>query len=229
MNILVINGSPKGENSTTLKLTKAFLAGIDSDESHLIDIITVTTAHIEPCRGCFCCMAKGVCAFKDDMQAFLKKYLAADVVIWSFPLYFYSMPSKIKTFLDRLLPIYLPYIVTTVDGRVEHPTRYDIERQKHILISTCGFYNIQGNYDALLKQVEILFGKRFISILCPEGYLFDVHIMQKRTGRYLSYIQKAGEEYFTQGYFSEFTQTKLNELLCPSDLFIEMTNSGWMK
>ncbi|NLE92518.1 MAG: NAD(P)H-dependent oxidoreductase, partial [Chloroflexi bacterium] len=30
MNILVINGSPKGERSNTIKLTNAFLEGINS-------------------------------------------------------------------------------------------------------------------------------------------------------------------------------------------------------
>jgi hypothetical protein len=48
MDILVINGSPKGENSNTLKLTNAFISGINKNKNNFIETITVAEKNIEP-------------------------------------------------------------------------------------------------------------------------------------------------------------------------------------
>lgn len=77
MNILVLNGSPKGEHSNTLKLTNAFLDGIlqaDSADIHMVDI---NEQNLHECTGCFSCWGKtpGVCIFQDDMAGLLQKIL----------------------------------------------------------------------------------------------------------------------------------------------------------
>jgi hypothetical protein len=65
----------------------------------------------------------------------------------------------------------------------------------------------------LIKQFEILFGNRFVAILCPEGELFRVPQAEERTGEYLRYVARAGEEYIKQGVFSGDTRKKLDESL----------------
>jgi multimeric flavodoxin WrbA len=111
----------------------------------------------------------------------VEKYIHADIVIWSFPLYYYGIPSKTKAFIDRLLPTNFSDIIKNVDGTSGHPARYDLENQKHILISTCGFLTIQKNYEALVKHFEILFGSTVVKILCPEDELFSVPQLEERT------------------------------------------------
>jgi multimeric flavodoxin WrbA len=83
MNILVINGSPRGEKSNTLQLANAFISGINSAGNHSVETITVSQKNIEPCRGCFCCWGKtpGKCSIADDMNGILDKYINADVII----------------------------------------------------------------------------------------------------------------------------------------------------
>ena len=92
MKILVINGSPKGENSDTIKVTKAFLQGM----GETAEIINTSMINVKPCLGCLACWQKsrGVCVQKDDMAAMLEKFKAADLIIWSTPLYFFSLPSS---------------------------------------------------------------------------------------------------------------------------------------
>ena len=85
----------------------------------------------------------------------IKMYINSDLIIWSFPLYYFGMPSKIKAFLDRLLPTSLPSINIKENQSCGHPGRYDLSHQMHLLISSCGFYSVKGNYDALFKQFEI--------------------------------------------------------------------------
>ncbi len=112
MNILVLNGSPKGERSNTFKITSAFLEGLNSHHGNHTDIIHISKYDISHCLGCYACWTKspGQCVIQDDMPSLMQKYLDADLIIWSFPLYYFGMPSKIKAFLDRLLPTNQPII-----------------------------------------------------------------------------------------------------------------------
>ena len=106
MKILVLNGSPK-QKSDTFRLTQAFLDGMNSEQQHDVTIINVIEKTIAPCRGCFGCWAKmdGHCVIEDDQNAILDMYVNADLIIWSFPLYCYAMPSHLKAVLDRTIPL----------------------------------------------------------------------------------------------------------------------------
>ncbi|WP_051624247.1 NAD(P)H-dependent oxidoreductase [Clostridium akagii] len=229
MNILVLNGSPKGEGSNSLKITTAFLDGLNSIKEHNIEIINISKKNIDHCHGCFVCWTKtpGKCIIKDDMAELIEKYIKADLIVWSFPLYYFGMPSKIKAFLDRLLPTNLPYIITKEDGANRHAPRYDLSHQRHVLISTCGFYDTNNNYDALIRQFEIMFDDKLTKILCAEGELFKVPELNGRTSQYLSLAKKAGEEFGKQGSFSEHTKKRLSELLYPASEFVKMANASW--
>ena len=226
MDVLVLNGSPRSGASNTMKLTSAFLEGMGK---HSAETVSISEKRIEPCLGCFCCWEKtpGKCVIADDMETLLRKYREAELVIWSFPLYVFSMPSKIKAFMDRLLPLNLPFIEKMADGKPVHPARYDLEAQRHILISTCGFFTIEKNYDALVKQFDILFGEKYSKILCPQGELFRVPELRGRTDEYLELLRKAGAEYFSDGCFSVETERQLAIPLYPQEAFMEMANANW--
>lgn len=229
MNILVLNGSPKDEQSNTMRITRAFLEGINSITGNDTDIINISKHNIEHCLGCYNCWTKtpGKCIFNDDMQELMEKYIKAELIIWSFPLYHFSMPSRIKAFLERLLPINYPDIEIFSDGTSTHPARFDLSHQKHVLISTCGFPSIKQNYEALLKQFDILHNNDYTKIICPEGELLRVPQLAGRTDQYLSYVKTAGTEYIKTGNFSEDTRKKLQELLYPKEQFIKMANASW--
>ena len=55
MKILVLNGSPKGEKSDTLHITRAFLDGMNEAEPQEVHTVHVIDRHIEYCTGCFSC------------------------------------------------------------------------------------------------------------------------------------------------------------------------------
>jgi multimeric flavodoxin WrbA/putative sterol carrier protein len=224
-----MNGSPKGEKSNSLKLANAFIKGINNKENHFVETINLSQKNIEHCRGCFCCWNKtpGKCIIKDDRESIFEKYMNADLIIWSFPLYYYGVPSKTKAFIDRLLPSNMPDIIMGDDGRARHLPRYDLRHQRHILISTCGFFTVENNFEALVKQFEMIFGDTLTKILCPQGELFSVPQLAERTDSYLSWVTKAGEEYISAGTFSADIQNKLNEQLYPPEQFMEMANMSW--
>ena len=234
MNILVINGSPKGERSNTYRLTSAFLEGIRAGEERLghqspkAEVLDVCKLDLRPCLGCFSCWNKtpGECCLHDDMRTVIEKLLWADLTIWSFPLYYFGIPGPMKNLIDRQLPMNLPFMrADTQSGG--HPARYEKQGQKTVLISTCGFYTARGNYDSVTSMFDRLCGKgNYTSLFCGQGELFRVKELASRTDEYLSFVRKAGEEY-ALGSISHDTLAKLSEDLYPRDVFEAMADASW--
>ena len=97
MKVLVINGSPRMSKSNSLRLTNAFIEGLKETADIEVEELTIAKMHIEPCMGCLNCWKRtpGKCFRNDDMPAALEKYTTADIIIWSFPLYYFSLPGQL--------------------------------------------------------------------------------------------------------------------------------------
>lgn len=230
MKVLVLNGSPRKERSNTLQLADAFVKGLERCSDCETEVVHVYQKNIRDCLGCFGCWKRtpGKCVIEDDMGAILDSYLAADVIIWSFPLYYYGMPSRIKALMDRLLPTNLPFMAVSEGGaRCGHPSRYDMSKKRYALLSTCGFYTREHNYDALEKQFDILYGQRVLKIFCPEGELLGVPQLKARCREYLEAVENAGQEWMLEGQPKEETKHRLAELLYPPKAFVEMADASW--
>lgn len=234
MKILAINGSPKGKRSNTWRLTCAFLEGITIQEENggaqapEIETLNIGSLNIKPCLGCFSCWSKtpGECCIHDDMQGVIDKILWADVVVWSFPLYYFGLPGQLKTLIDRQLPMSLPFMCTETESG-GHPSRYDMSGKRTVVISTCGFYTAQGNYDCVTSLYDRLCGKGgYTAIFCGQGELFRVKELSERTDEYLSWVKKAGQE-FASGGISGETRGKLDRNLFPRDVFEAMADASW--
>ncbi len=228
MKVLIINGSPKGEASNTFKITQSFVNGISKAVKCDIEIFSpYNSKNIHPCCGCYSCWEKtpGQCIYKDDMP--LQSYVESDIIIWSFPLYYYSMPSQVKCVMDRLLPLVTPKIETKPDGSCYHPSRYDLHKKQTVLISTCGFCETDATYEALLKQFDLIYKDGYSSIICSEGELFRVEQVRERCDEYLQLVTDAGEEFGKSTKISENTQRKLAEKLFEPAAFMQMANASW--
>lgn len=234
MKILAINGSPKGNRSNTWRLTSAFLEGITAKEESSgsrapeIETLNIGSLNLKPCLGCFSCWSKtpGECCIHDDMQGVINKILWADVVVWSFPLYYFGLPGQLKTLIDRQLPMSLPFMCTETESG-GHPSRYDMSGKSTVVISTCGFYTAQGNYDCVTSLYDRLCGKGgYTAIFCGQGELFRVKELSERTDEYLSWVKKAGQEFASGGITGE-TRIKLDQNLFPRDVFEAMADASW--
>ena len=223
MNILVLNGSPK-EKSDTMHLTRSFLQGLNESGAHDITFIDVIKKHIRPCIGCFGCWQRGDgnCVLKDDQNDILAAYRAADVIIWSFPLYCYGMPSHLKAVLDRTIPLVQMRMVTDGDT-VRHESLIDFSKKKTVIISGCGFPAWEGNFDGLKQQCKVCFGGP--TILCvPETPLLNTPEAAFLARPLLEKFRLAGMEFAKNGCLTPETITKLETPMMPREDYIAALN-----
>lgn len=99
MKVLGILGSPRISGNSDILLEKALEGAKDAGAK--VEKIVLSKKKISGCLDCGKCNQTGLCAIKDDMQAIYPKILEADAVIHSVPLYFWSMTSQMKAYLDR--------------------------------------------------------------------------------------------------------------------------------
>lgn len=237
MNVLLINGSPKGKNSNSLKLAYSFIEGLKSEYANngkkiSIEELHVASMNIDACKGCFTCWKKtpGICCIKDDMQTVIGNQLKADIILWSFPLYYFNVPGILKNLIDRQLPMSLPFMSSREDGygSGSHDSRYNMEGKRHVLISTCGFYSAEGNYDSVLRMFDHFLGKgNYETVFCGQGELFRVKELSARTEEYLDAVKVAGAEYAETGMISAKTDAVLRTLLYPREVFEKMADVSW--
>ena len=194
MNILVLNGSPKAK-SDTMHLTRNFLEGIQAATDAQVTVVDVIQKNIRPCTGCFGCWARGdgKCVLEDDQNAILEAYVKADLIIWSFPLYCYGMPSHLKAVLDRTIPLVKMNMVE-IDGRVQHVGLVDFSKKHTVVICGAGFPNWEGNFEGLRLQCENSFGN--LTVICvPETPLLNIPMAEPVAQPLLEKFRLAGQEY----------------------------------
>ena len=224
MKILVLNGSPK-KKSDTFRLTEAFLKGLNRDGQHEVNIINVIEKKISPCMGCFGCWQRGDghCVIADDQNAILDLYRNADVIIWSFPLYCYSMPSHLKAVLDRTIPLLKMDMVQQADGTVRHIPLVDFSRIHTLVICGCGFPDWDGNFDSLRLMCKTCFRDPDM-IFVPEAPLMNVPKAAIVADPLLERFEKAGEEYALSLTLSAETVRELEAPMIPKEEYIRNVN-----
>ena len=224
MKILVLNGSPK-EKSDTFRMTEAFLKGLNRNGEHEVNVIRVIDKDIAPCRGCFGCWERmdGHCVIEDDQNAILDIYRETDIIIWSFPLYCYGMPSHLKAFLDRTIPLVKMKMVQEENGTVRHVALADFSKIHTLVICGCGFPDWDGNFDGLKIMCRNGFGN--LDMVCvPETPMLNVPAAAPLADPKLARFEAAGEEYAAALTLSPETVAELESPMIPKEMYIRIVN-----
>ena len=219
MKILVLNGSPK-KKSDTMVLTNAFLRGIKKNGNHEISVMNISEMKISSCRGCFGCwqVKNKHCVIDDDQNRILDLYPEVDLIIWSFPLYCFGMPSHIKAVLDRTIPLN-QMKMEIVDGRTRHLPMVDFSKIHTVVISGCGFPNYEHNFEGLSRQCDLCFGN-LTKIFVPETPLLNIPEAKPVTEPKVLAFENAGEEYAKNFSLSPETIENLQSLMISKEDYI---------
>lgn len=226
MKILVLNGSPKGEKSDTMHITRAFLAGMREAAPQEVRTIDVIDRHIEFCRGCFTCKRNdGQYVIDDDMRDILEQMLASDVLLFSFPLHSYGMPAALKSLVDRMLPL-SSMAMAQVNGRYVHVGQRDYSQLRFLMICGCGFPNSSHNSEPAVEQFRLMFPNHHTIITMPESPMFSVPEAAQVTAPRLELLRQAGRQYAETGTINETLLAQIGAPMIPEEVYAGMVNGG---
>ncbi len=144
MRICVLKGSPNGDGATQRMLDE-FLRRFPYASADIFDAYSIKA---KPCTDCKFCSSAFGCASK-DLDDFFKAYESCDIFVTAFPIYFLSLPSPMKSILDR----FQKYFSARFSLNIRHP----VEKERAgVLISSCGSDDETG-FSVALKQWKMAF------------------------------------------------------------------------
>ena len=207
-------------------MTEAFLKGLNKGGEHEVHIVNVIEKSIAPCRGCFGCWQRmdGHCVISDDQNGILDLYRTSDLIIWSFPLYCYGMPSHLKAVLDRTIPLVKMKMLQREDGTVRHEALADFSKIHTVVICGCGFPDWDGNFDSLRMQCMQCFRDPLL-VCVPEAPMLNVPEAAVVADPLLERFEKAGEEFASDMSLSAETVARLEAPMIPKEAYINIVNS----
>lgn len=97
MKIVIVNGSARKGN--TLTAINAFMEG--AKDKHEIEVIQPDKLNIDFCKGCGACECHKGCIDKDDTNPTIDKIIAADLVVFASPVYWWGLSAQLKLIIDK--------------------------------------------------------------------------------------------------------------------------------
>ena len=99
--IVVITGSPR-KDGNSFAMTKAFIEAAEA-KGHTVTRFDAAMNKVGGCHACETCYKSGkACSFDDDFNTIAPAILEADAVVFTMPVYWYSIPAQIKGVIDKM-------------------------------------------------------------------------------------------------------------------------------
>lgn len=148
MNIVIVNGSPRKGNTYTA--IQAFMEGACK---HTVEVIHADSLNISGCKGCGACACYKGCVAKDDTNPTIDKLVAADMIVFATPVYWWGMTAQLKLVIDKCY------------------CRGGLLKNKKVGVIVCGgspvdseqYALIKGQFDCMAKYLgwDIVFHKSY--------------------------------------------------------------------
>ena len=99
--IVVITGSPR-KNGNSFAMTDAFIRAAEA-KGHTVTRFDAAAMNLGGCHACETCYKTGkACSYDDDFNTIAPAILEADAVVYTMPVYWYSIPAQIKCVIDKV-------------------------------------------------------------------------------------------------------------------------------
>ena len=120
--IFVITGSPR-KDGNSFAMTDAFIKAAE-EKGHTVVRFDAAMKNVGGCHACETCFKSGkACSYDDDFNTIAPDIIDADAVVFTMPVYWYSIPAQIKGVIDKLFSL-------VIGGK-------DIAGKKCALIACC--------------------------------------------------------------------------------------------
>ena len=226
--VLAFNSSPNMDKGNTALILGSFLEGMREAGAE-VELLYTKKLKINPCQGEFNCWFKtpGECFQKDDMQMLHPKLREADIWVFATPVYVDGVSGPMKNLLDRLIPLVHPFIELR-DDHYRHPLREDAKHGKVVLVSNCGFWEMD-NFDPMLVHMKAAcknMSREFAgALLRPHGGALRVmKEMAAPLDDIFEAAKEAGRQLVRDGEMSAETLATVSRELMPREMYLQTLN-----
>jgi len=233
MKVLAFNCSPRMNKGNTALILNPFLEGMKEVGAE-VELFYTRKLKINPCRGDFICWLEtpGQCWQKDDMQMLYPKLREADIYVFATPVYVDGISGPMKNLLDRIIPLVQPFFKLR-DGHCRHLVRDGHKRGKVVLVSNCGFWEMD-NFDPLLVHTKAFCKNAAMefagALLRPHG---EALRPMMKLGISLDDVfdaaKDAGRQLVKDGKMSTETLNIVSRELVPLELYVRAANETFQR
>ncbi len=228
--VLALNSSPRRDaESYTVMMLNQLVEGMREADAD-VEVVNLREKKIRNCIGCLTCWTKtpGTCIQKDDMTLELfPKLLACDLVIFATPLYYHTINASMSTFMERTLPVSLPFFEMGDDGKMFHPLRNKMPAS--VLLTVCGFPEA-SEFDAMREFFARTRHRDSnpVAAICRAGAsLLSSPLLQDKANDVLNATRKAGKELIESMKIASETMARITQPLGDARNFAKMGNIFW--
>jgi len=229
MKVLSFNCSPRMEKGNTALILTPFLEGMREAGAD-VELFYTRKLKVNPCTGEFNCWLKnpGKCYQEDDMNMLYPKLREADIWVLATPVYVDGVSGSMKNLMDRLVPLLQPFFELRED-HCRHPLREGIKNGKVVLVSNCGFWEMD-NFDPLLVHMKAFCknaGREFAgALLRPHGP--ELRRMMKKglpIDDIFDAAKEAGRQLVEDGQMFAETLKIVSRELVPLETYVQTENT----
>ena len=134
------------------------------------------------------------------------------------------MPSHLKAFVDRLLPLG-KMTIKEIDGRPHHVPLVDMSSKKLLFICGSGFPNFEGNFESLKLMIKSKFGSKSLIICVSEAPAFNQEEAKPVTTPLLKKFEEAGKYFMVHKDITPEMKKELETPMIPNEEYIKIVNS----
>lgn len=233
MKILALNSSPLKDRGNTAVILNAFLEGTKVAGAE-VEPINIFGMDIRPCLGKLVCWIStpGKCCQDDDMSKLIEKLKNAEVWVFASPLYWDGVTGPMKNVIDRLLPLIVGDI-SVINGHCRHALRDGVSGGKIVLISTCGFWELD-NFESMVNHIKAVsknIHREFAgALLRPHGAQLKYQVKQDQEETWFEVLKAsktAGSELIKNGFINKETLQKISQEIFSRDEYMKLINENF--
>jgi multimeric flavodoxin WrbA len=221
------------DKGNTAAILTPFLDGMKEAGAE-VEVHYTSKLNIKPCQGELCCQTRtpGKCFQKDDMEMLLPRLAEADIQVFATPVFVDGMTGSLKNLLDRTMPL-IDLAFELRDGHCRHPLRKGDATGKVVLVSNCGFWEMD-NFDPLLAHIEAQCrntNREFAgALLRPHGPALTAMTSKGApVGDIFEAAREAGRQLVQQGRMSSQTLANVSRPLMSLEEYAQRANRSYQR